>query len=144
MSELLARKTLRASSLVTMTLFGMVLVSLGLQRQALAQGTDMSAEDAKQYQDCLKLARLKPEDGFESAIAWRDMGGGEPAKHCVAVALIALEKYEEAATRLDALADESTSPTGCRRAFGPSRTKLDDGGKSGICLARPVPRTWHC
>lgn len=66
MSELLARKTLRASSLVTMTLFGMVLVSLGLQRQALAQGTDMSAEDAKQYQDCLKLARLKPEDGLKA------------------------------------------------------------------------------
>ena len=111
MSELLARKTLRASSLILMILFGMVMVSLGAPKHAHAQGSSTSTEDeARQYQDCLKLARLKPEDGFESAIAWRDMGGGEPAKHCVAVALIALEKYEEAATRLDALADESTSP----------------------------------
>ncbi|WP_417810445.1 tetratricopeptide repeat protein [Thalassospira alkalitolerans] len=111
MSKLPARKFLRASSsLIVMIVFGMTMVPFGTAQQARAQGTDMTADDAQQYQACLKLARLKPEDGFESAIAWRDMGGGEPAKHCVAVALIALEKYEEAATRLNALADESTSP----------------------------------
>ena len=72
----------------------------------------MTAEESQQYRDCIKLAQLKPEDGFESAIAWRDMGGGEPARHCVAVALISLGKYEEAATRLDALAKDSKADPG--------------------------------
>ncbi len=72
----------------------------------------MTNEEAQQYKDCLKLAQLKPEDGFESAIAWRDMGGGEPARHCVAVSLMSLGKFEEAATRLDALAQDSTADRG--------------------------------
>jgi len=72
----------------------------------------MTQEESQQYRDCIKLAQLKPEEGFESAIAWRDLGGGEPARHCVAVALISLGKYEEAATRLDALAKDSTAGPG--------------------------------
>jgi tetratricopeptide (TPR) repeat protein len=72
----------------------------------------MTQEESQQYRDCIKLAQLKPEDGFESAIAWRDLGGGEPARHCVAVALISLGKYEEAATRLDALAKDSSAGPG--------------------------------
>ncbi|MBX2830143.1 MAG: tetratricopeptide repeat protein [Rhodospirillales bacterium] len=72
----------------------------------------ITTEEKQQYQDCIKLAQLKPEEGFESAIAWRDLGGGEPARHCVAVALISLGKYEEAATRLDALAKDSTAERG--------------------------------
>lgn len=72
----------------------------------------MTSEESQQYRDCIKLAQLKPEDGFESAIAWRDLGGGEPARHCVAVALISLGKYEEAATRLDALAKDSAAGPG--------------------------------
>mgnify|MGYP003629877923 FL=1 len=40
------------------------------------------------------------------------MGGGEPARHCVAVSLMSLGKFEEAATRLDALAQDSTADRG--------------------------------
>ncbi|MFH1805860.1 MAG: tetratricopeptide repeat protein [Pseudomonadota bacterium] len=89
-----------------------VLMGILATAPALAQNTDMA--DSDQYKACLKLAQLQPEDGFESAIAWRDMGGGEPALHCVAVALITLGKYEEAATRLDKLAAESTSEADIR------------------------------
>ncbi|EME67871.1 TPR repeat-containing protein [Paramagnetospirillum caucaseum] len=57
-----------------------------------------------EYRTCLTLARAKPEEGWEEAIAWHSLGGGEPARHCAAVALIGLGKYEEAAKRLEALA----------------------------------------
>lgn len=61
----------------------------------------------QEYRSCLNLARTKPEDGWEEAIAWQSLAGGEPARHCAAVALIGLGKLEEAAKRLEALASQS-------------------------------------
>ncbi|MCC9621338.1 tetratricopeptide repeat protein [Thalassospira sp. MA62] len=83
-------------------------MTVGAHAQSDMNGASTD-EEAQQYANCLKLAQLRPEDGFESAIAWRDMGGGDPARHCVAVALMSLGKYEEAATRLDALAKDSSA-----------------------------------
>lgn len=62
---------------------------------------------AKTYAHCLALAKQKPEQGWEEALAWQGLGGGEAARHCAAVALIGLGKYGEAATRLETLANES-------------------------------------
>lgn len=59
------------------------------------------------YRSCLLLAKKNPEEGWEQAIAWQSLGGGEPARHCAGVALIGLGKYGEAATRLENLANES-------------------------------------
>lgn len=67
--------------------------------QAWAQ--EVSAE--RQYQECLDFALREPEPAFERASTWRDMGGGLPARHCVAVALFGLGNYDEAATRLEKL-----------------------------------------
>jgi len=64
-------------------------------------------EPHAEYQSCLSMARSKPEEGWEEAIAWQSLGGGEPARHCAALALIGLGKYEEAAKRLEALAEQS-------------------------------------
>ena len=61
----------------------------------------------KTYAHCLALAKQKPELGWEEALAWQGLGGGEAARHCAAIALIGLEKYGEAATRLETLANES-------------------------------------
>lgn len=63
--------------------------------------------DARRYQECLALAESRPTEGWETAIAWTSLGGGEPARHCGAVALIALGKHGEAARRLESLARES-------------------------------------
>ncbi|TAN56177.1 MAG: hypothetical protein EPN20_19210, partial [Magnetospirillum sp.] len=68
----------------------------------------------QEYRTCLQLARQKPEDGWEEAIAWTSLGGGEPARHCAAVALIGLGKLEEAARRLEALAQQSRGTEGLR------------------------------
>jgi tetratricopeptide (TPR) repeat protein len=71
-------------------------------------------DPATEYRTCLTLAKTKPEDGWEEALAWTSLGGGEPARHCAAVALIGLHKYEDAATRLETLASESRRPEAIR------------------------------
>ncbi len=71
---------------------------------APALGQRVAIDHAREYRDCMVLARAAPEDGFESALAWAAMGGSEGAKHCAAVALIGLGHYAEAARRLERLA----------------------------------------
>jgi tetratricopeptide (TPR) repeat protein len=69
----------------------------------LAQADEI--DHAAQYEDCLLLVEVEPEEAFESASAWQAMGGGEPARHCAAVALIELGHYVEAGQRLEVLAN---------------------------------------
>jgi tetratricopeptide (TPR) repeat protein len=71
-------------------------------------------EGPANYDLCLSTARSYPEQGFELAGRWEGLGGGEPAKHCSAVALIGLHQYAEAAQRLEALAKASKQPADVR------------------------------
>jgi len=85
-----------------------------------AATTDLSwtGVGSAQYDACIKAALDDPKSGFDRATEWRDTGGGAPAKHCVAVALYALGEYGEAATRLEALANEGkTLPRALRIAL---------------------------
>jgi len=70
-----------------------------------ASGAGAAVDHERQYRSCLALVHSKPEDAFESALAWRDQGGGAPAEHCVALALLGMGKHAQAAARLEALAD---------------------------------------
>jgi tetratricopeptide (TPR) repeat protein len=72
-----------------------------------AQAKPETIDDAKEYQTCMTLAKSKPDDGWEESLAWASMGGGEPARHCGAIALIELGKYDEAGHRLEDLANET-------------------------------------
>lgn len=59
---------------------------------------------AQRYQACLLEVEKSPKDAFEDAIQWGREGGGGPAEHCAASALMALELYTVAAKRLESLA----------------------------------------
>ncbi len=61
-------------------------------------------EAASEYDDCMTLARTAPGQALDSAGAWSKKGGGTPAGHCAAVALIGLGRYKEAAAALEKLA----------------------------------------
>lgn len=65
-----------------------------------------TADEIARYQECLKLAEKKPEDGFEAAMQWRDTSGSNAAKQCVAVALFYMGEPDNAADRLERLAIE--------------------------------------
>jgi tetratricopeptide (TPR) repeat protein len=75
-----------------------------LSAQTPAPELDKPAET---YKFCLDMARAYPAQGFEFAGKWVGLSGGEPAKHCQAVALLGLREYAEAASRLRELAQSS-------------------------------------
>lgn len=62
--------------------------------------------EADRYEACMMLTRRDTMAAFEQALNWQDQGGGAPAKHCAAAALVAMKQFKEGATRLEALAQE--------------------------------------
>ena len=64
---------------------------------------DMTVEQAKTYSDCMTQARRAPDQALKVAQAWAQKGGGIPAGHCAAVALIGLGRYQEAADSMEKL-----------------------------------------
>jgi tetratricopeptide (TPR) repeat protein len=72
-----------------------------LPAHAAAPAQNVSAE--ARYQNCLSLANLDPTQALRVSGAWIKEKGGGPAEHCMAMALVELKRYPEAATRLDQL-----------------------------------------
>lgn len=68
--------------------------------------------DAERYADCLQRARNEPEAAVERARTWADTGGGDPARHCEAVALMTLGKYAQAGRMLEELAKTMSAERG--------------------------------
>ena len=63
-------------------------------------------DHARQYEACMSLAEREAGAAFDSALAWRELGGGDAADHCIAKALLYLKQYAESATRFEALAQK--------------------------------------
>ncbi|MEH6402305.1 MAG: tetratricopeptide repeat protein [Sneathiella sp.] len=91
------------SKAVRAFLFPLVLLVLTTYGE---HGKAASRDEAREYKACIKLTKREPELAFESALSWRDQGGGFPARHCAALALIGMKKYHIAAPRLEKLAEE--------------------------------------
>lgn len=73
----------------------------------LASTSLMAGSDVTSYESCLARVQENPEEAYEDALNWHDLGGGgAAAKHCAALALVAGGRYDEAARRLEALAAE--------------------------------------
>jgi tetratricopeptide (TPR) repeat protein len=71
---------------------------------AVAGAVAEEIDHARQYEACMALADREPDDAFDAALAWRDMGGGDAADHCMAKALLFLGQHAEAAQRFEDLA----------------------------------------
>jgi tetratricopeptide (TPR) repeat protein len=71
---------------------------------ALFFAAAVSSSATFSYDTCLKMADRHPDQAYEDAMAAKDDGGGIPAEHCAAVALVNLKEYGEAGRRLDELA----------------------------------------
>ena len=87
------------------------------------------------YSGCLTMARETPERGFEFSGMWLGLGGGEPARHCQAVALIGLNAFGEAATRLEEMAEDSNESTVVRAGL------LTQAGQAWV-LERELERAY--
>lgn len=80
----------------------LLLLSAPVAEPVLAQALD--TEQEKEYRICMQMTRVDPSAAFERALGMQDLGGGVPARHCAAVALMHLGQYEEAAKRFEAMA----------------------------------------
>lgn len=81
----------------------LALASLLAAPALLAQPSPSRVLEDQSYQDCLSLMRRNPEEGFAQAQTWQATGGGLPAAHCAALALIEMKHYGDAADRLEQL-----------------------------------------
>ena len=97
---------------------GILLVALPLfwAATAWAATNDNPFGAADPYQACVAKVDVNAADAFEMASIWRDHGGGAPAEHCIALALIALDEPGEAASRLDVLARRMDAGAAADRA----------------------------
>lgn len=89
-------------------------ISLVLAGAAAAQPNDLNTSivadnQEATYQRCLNAAEVNPEAGMDMAVRWRNLNGGEPAQHCLAVAMMIIGDSEAAAPILDSLASNSTA-----------------------------------
>ncbi|MEH6545153.1 MAG: tetratricopeptide repeat protein [Sneathiella sp.] len=94
-------------------IFRICLLSIVFVASHIALGSAQDRDEQAEYKSCLTLTTREPEMAFESALAWRDKGGGFPARHCAALALMEMKKYHIAAPHLEELAEdlrESGSP----------------------------------
>lgn len=73
----------------------------GIAGAAAARDLDTAAR----YRACLALVETDPDAAYDRAETWRLEGGGAAARHCGALALVALDLHAEAAVRLGDLAD---------------------------------------
>jgi len=67
--------------------------------------------ESERLSRCIALIEQHPEEAYEDALAWLGAGGRPGARHCAALALIALGQEEEGAARLEALANDPDAGT---------------------------------
>lgn len=87
-------------------LLALLLPAAAAAQQQRPPAASSETEGARMYRACVALLRSKPEEAFETGMQWRDKGGGAPANHCIALALVELKQFGEAASRLEKLAEE--------------------------------------
>lgn len=100
--------------------------------QVPAAAPPASGNAADDYGRCLKLAHDDPNRALTQATSWHSNGGGFPAEHCEAVALVGLKRYAEAAKELQALAGAMMTADPQLRADA-----LDQAGQAWLLADKP-------
>ncbi len=113
----------------------LILISLAVFAPALAFAASAPSPVPitmpKSYEDCIAAIPKKADDALERALYWSDHNGGIPAEHCAALALIALQAYQDAANRLETIARDPDAGTLMERA-----EFLDQAGNAWILANR--------
>jgi tetratricopeptide (TPR) repeat protein len=73
-------------------------------------GSAQAAETAR-HRACIEKIEANPEQAYEAALAWMGEGGRPGARHCTALALVALGHEDEGAARLEQLANDKDAGT---------------------------------
>lgn len=73
-----------------------------------------SPQEAR-YRQCTDQVRSHAEAALEAANAWRAEGGGLPARQCLGLALVALERWQQAAAAFEQAAHDAEAGNDPRR-----------------------------
>jgi len=74
---------------------------LPISQSALA---DIARAEQDRLDSCLEKVETAPSEAYEDSLAWLSSGNRPKARYCNAIALIGMERLEEGAARLEALA----------------------------------------
>jgi tetratricopeptide (TPR) repeat protein len=101
------RRPRRAAALLALA---MLCVASGALAQAQKppapaqpEAPPFGATDQERYNSCMAMTQHDPKAALREAQAWRKEGGGDPALHCVAVSLLGIGEYQQAALNLESL-----------------------------------------
>jgi len=88
------------------------------------------------YSDCIDAIGRNAEQALDAALTWADLGGGDGARHCVAVALARLGRFAEAALAFEAVAKEMEADAVVRaQVLGQAANAwllADDSGRAAV------------
>lgn len=76
----------------------------GLFPIAQSASEDIARAEMQRLQACIEKTEIAPEEAFEDSLAWLSNGNRPKARYCNAISLLALNRLEEGAARLEALA----------------------------------------
>lgn len=76
----------------------------GLLPFSQSASADIARAELERLQACIEKVETAPEEAFEDSLAWLGNGNRPKARYCNAIALLALDRLEEGAARLEALA----------------------------------------
>jgi tetratricopeptide (TPR) repeat protein len=130
------RRSLAAPAAAVLTAAMAAALLLPLPSPARAADPPTAAREkstASEYDRCLAMTRNEPSAALTKAEAWRNAGGGFPADHCAAVALIKLRRYAEAAQRLEAMAGAMMKSDPALRADA-----LEQAGQAWLLADHPA------
>lgn len=85
-----------------MSVAALIVALLPVSQTAIS---DIAREEQTRLNTCIEKAETAPHEAYEDSLAWLSNGNRPKARYCNAVALLALEKFEEGAARLEALAN---------------------------------------
>lgn len=80
-----------------------ILVS-GLLPFSQSASADIARAEQARLEACQQKVETAPEEAYEDSLAWLSKGNRPKARYCNAIALLALDRLEEGAARLEALA----------------------------------------
>ncbi len=95
-------------------MISLLLALAAIQAAPAAPAADPVPND--RYRTCTTLVRTDPERAVGSASAWRLEGGGIPARQCLGLAYVALERWDAAANVYEDAARDADSAGDPRRA----------------------------
>lgn len=76
----------------------------GLFPLSQSASADIARAEQARLESCQEKVETAPEEAYEDSLAWLSSGNRPKARYCNAIALLALDRLEEGASRLEALA----------------------------------------